>query len=301
MTMTQPAATPPYLDGLADLAAGLDAVILDLWGVVHNGIRPYPFVVETLAGLRAAGIRIGLLSNAPRRVASVAAKLTGMGIDPTHYDVLMTSGEMTRSLLLHPPDPWFAGLGRRCFHLGPPRDADLFDDLPVTRVDRVDEADFVVNTGIDRIEETVADHEPVLARAAALDLPMICANPDLVVTIGTELAICAGTLANRYEDLGGTVRWIGKPHGDVYQHCHSLLGKPPKDRVVAVGDSLRTDIAGARQFGIRSVLVTCGIHAEDFGCAPGARPDMHAIARVLATGPYQPDYLMAELAWGAPA
>ncbi len=277
------------LAGIGPLMGDFDAVILDLWGVVHDGIRPYSGVPGALAELRAAGKGILLLSNAPRRISSVAAKLSGMGIEATAYDHIVSSGEVTRDALIRPPDPWHGGLGRKVYHLGPERDADVLHDVPYDVVSIPEEADFVVNTGIDDFDETVADHEDTLQRCRAAELPMVCANPDLVVTIGDKIAICAGMLAARYEDIGGDVRYHGKPYPSVYARALSLL-ETTHNRVLAVGDSLRTDIAGANRQGIKSVLVLDGIHREEVA-------DGKPVAEIVASSGHRPDYVMEQLAW----
>lgn len=290
-------AVPDPLPGLSAIADGYDAVILDLWGVIHDGLRPYPTVQSALAALKEAGKTICLLSNAPRRAASVAAKLAGMGIEPTAYDVLITSGEVTREALLYPPDSWHAGLGHRCFHLGPERDADIFDGTPQQRMAMPEQADFVVNTGIDRFDETVADHEPMLQRCAAAGLPMICANPDLVVTVGTDIAICAGMMAARYEEIGGEVRYHGKPFSSVYDRCLAQMGIEKPERVLAVGDSLRTDIAGAAKQGMDSVFVLGGIHAEELAMTPDGVPDRAGLTRLIRDSGFKPRYIVDTLRW----
>ncbi|WP_449686966.1 TIGR01459 family HAD-type hydrolase [Aerophototrophica crusticola] len=217
--------TLPIHVGLSQVADRYDGFILDLWGVVHDGVAPYPGVPECLAALKARGKKICLLSNAPRRVAAAKAKLDGMGLDAGLYDFLYTSGEASFEALRDPPDAWHAALGPRLFHIGPPRDNDVYDSLPGrVRVDTPDQADFVVNTGIDDFDETLADYEPVLQACAARRLPMLCANPDLVVVVGTKMVICAGELARRYEELGGSVAWHGKPFPSVYRRCFQLLG-----------------------------------------------------------------------------
>jgi HAD superfamily hydrolase (TIGR01459 family) len=288
----------PLLSGLAAVADRYDAFILDLWGVLHDGQKPYPGVPECLAGLRRAGKRVILLSNAPRRIPSTLEKLVGMGLDPALWDHIVTSGEATHQALLHPPDAWHAALGARLFHIGPPRDNDVYERLPGrTRVDSPDEADFVLNTGIDDFDETVADYEDVLQACARRRLPMVCANPDVIVVVGGKMAICAGTLAARYEELGGDVRYHGKPHPGVYATCFGLLGAMPRSRIVAIGDSLRTDIGGANAAGINAILVTGGIHREELGTEWGGDPDPDALARIAHAAGRHPSAAMPRLVW----
>lgn len=288
----------PLLPGLAGIADRYDGFILDLWGVVHDGVRPYAGVVECLRALRAAGKRVCLLSNAPRRIQAAAAKLTAMGVTPDLYDALHTSGEASFEALRDRSDAWHAALGPRLFHIGPPRDNDVYDSLgDRMRVDSPEEADFVLNTGIDGYDETLVDYAPLLQRCRALGLPMLCANPDLVVVIDDRLVLCAGELARHYGDLGGDVRYHGKPHAPVYRRCFDLLGGLAPDRILAVGDSLRTDIAGANAAGIDSLLITGGIHREELGTVLGQLPGPAELGRLLDGNPHRPTYAAAGLRW----
>jgi HAD superfamily hydrolase (TIGR01459 family) len=287
----------PILDGMGEIAGRYDGFILDLWGVLHNGEQPYPGVIDCLDRLRAAGKRICLLSNAPRRCRSVVGKLSAMGITPDHYDHLMTSGEATYEALRDRPDGWHRALGRRCLHIGPERDDDVFEGLDLDMVDRAEDAEFVVNTGIDSFDETVADYAGLLADCARRRLPMICANPDLVVVVGTRMTICAGTLAAHYEDLGGDVRYHGKPHPPVYARCLDLLGLSDRSRIAAVGDSFRTDVAGANAAGIDALLITGGIHLEELAGGWGERPDPSRLLAAAKAGGHFPQAVLPRFAW----
>ncbi len=258
-----------HLDGFAALAGAYDGFVVDLWGVVHDGISPYPGALDCLQRLRRAGRRVVLLSNAPRRVAAVRAGLRAMGIAEALYDGIVSSGEATREALRQRYDPWFAGLGRRLLHLGPPKDAELFEGLGLDQVDDPETADFLLNTGPDD-EEAEAGTEPylpLLRACAARRLPMLCANPDLEIVRGGRRIPCAGMLARFYEQFGGSVRSIGKPYPEVYRIVRSML-ELPAARILAVGDALATDIAGAAAAGLPSCWVLGGIHAEAIGDDP---------------------------------
>jgi HAD superfamily hydrolase (TIGR01459 family) len=230
---------------------------------VHNGVVPYPGVLDCMAQLRAQGLRILLLSNGPRRAAAAQTLLRPMGIEDDLYDSILTSGEMVYRLLREKSDPWFARLSANFFHMGPSRDESVFDGLDLDRVP-VGEAGWILATGIDDNEDprSLAPYEPTLQQARAKNLPMLCANPDLHVVRGEKTLLCAGAIAARYEAIGGDVRWIGKPYGEVYRHARAMLDVPD-DRILAVGDSLRTDIAGAKTAGIESCWVLGGIHADE--------------------------------------
>ncbi|GBQ37387.1 TIGR01459 family HAD-type hydrolase [Gluconacetobacter azotocaptans] len=254
------------LDDFAPLAARYDGFIVDLWGVVHDGVAPYPGARDCLARLCGMGRRVVLLSNAPRRVDVVREGLRAMGVTDDLYDGIMTSGEYTRGLLRGRTDPWCAGLGRRMFHMGAPKDFNLFEGLDLEQVTDPASADFILNTGPDqdRGENDPAPYLPVLAACAAHGLKMICANPDMEVIRGGRRLICAGLLASLYEQKGGEVRWIGKPYPEVYQPVLDMLGLP-RDRVLAVGDALATDMRGAQRVGVDGCWVLGGIHQEMIG------------------------------------
>lgn len=252
-----------FLTGFAPLAGRYDGFIIDLWGVLHDGVTAYPGAASCLKRLRAAGKRTVLLSNAPRRSHMARAAMRAMGIPDDLYTDLLTSGEATHYALARRADPWFASLGPRVFHLGPERDRNVIEGLDLVRADWPAGADFVLNTGPDDHQSPtdVGAFEELLRDCAAHRLPMICANPDLEVIRGGERVICAGALAIRYEALGGDVRWVGKPDPAIYQPVLAMLGVPAA-AVLAVGDSLRTDIAGAAAAGIASAWVLGGIHDE---------------------------------------
>lgn len=255
----------PLYPGLCALAEGYDGFIVDLWGVLHDGVRAFPAAVACLEELKRRDKRILILSNAPRRAAAVAARNAELGIPPRLVDAVMSSGEEAWQCLLDRPDPWYRGLGQRSYHLGPARDLGMREGLDYTFVDDLSAADFVLLTGALSPEDESKDYLPLLRRALDRALPMVCANPDLEVIRGGRREICAGTIALLYEEIGGEVRYHGKPHADIYDTCLALLDGIPRARIAAVGDSLRTDIAGAARAGIDGIFVTGGIHGDELG------------------------------------
>ncbi|MDA8051629.1 MAG: TIGR01459 family HAD-type hydrolase [Rhodospirillales bacterium] len=277
-----------HVAGMAGLAREYDGFIVDLWGVVHDGVAPYPGAAECLARLKAAGKRAALLSNAPRRAAAAAAAMQAMGIGEGLYHALLTSGEATHMMLRDRTDPWFAALGRHVFHLGPERDRNVFEGLDYEPVEEPEQADFVLNTGPDdhRNPTRLEEFEPVLEACQAARLPMVCANPDREVVRGGVRVLCAGALAERYRELGGKVRKVGKPDPAIYAPVLALLGLP-RERVLAIGDALETDIAGAAAAGIASAWVLGGIHGQALGDDREAAEEMAGLAGLspLATLP----------------
>lgn len=286
------------LSGFAPLAERFDGFILDLWGVVHDGVKPYPGAVDCLARLKQAGRRCVLLSNAPRRAGAAQAAMRAMGIADDLYAGILTSGEAVHIALRDRDDAWFAALGARVFHLGPERDRNVIETLPLIRVESPAEAEFVLNTGPDdhQAGQAVEDFAPVLEACLAARLPMVCANPDLEVIRGGVRVICAGALAQRYGAMGGEVRSLGKPDPAIYPRVFAMLGLDPA-RVMAVGDALRTDIAGAAAVGIASAWVLGGIHAEELGVAEGTLPPPGVAEARAAEEGLAPEAVLPAFRW----
>jgi len=284
-------------DGLAALADGHDAFIFDLWGVLHDGVRAYPEAVACLRELKARGKPVLVLSNAPRPAHQVAAKMRAVGIPDDAWDHLMSSGEDAWRHLAQRPTPWYRALGRRMYHLGPDRDRAMREGVDAEAVTDLDAADFLLNTGPPNDERSVEPLVPLLEKAVARGLPMICANPDKVVMRGDTRELCAGSLAERHESLGGTVVYHGKPYPPIYRTCFAMLGDPDPARVAAVGDSLHTDIAGAHAMGMAGIMVTGGIHAEALGVRMGERPDAGALTALCAREGIWPTAALPALRW----
>ncbi len=279
--------------GLSEVPAR--AMILDLWGVIHDGVTPYPDAHATLSALRRSGGKTVLLSNAPRRSEALIAQLESMGLGRDLYDHVLSSGEAVHQELAHRTDPFYAQLGRRFHHMGPERDRNIFEGLDLACVP-IEQADFIINTGPSRFEETVEDYLPVMEQGIKRRLPMICANPDKIAIRQGRPVICAGALAERYTQLGGEVSQRGKPDPAIYTMALNLLEVPPMD-VVAVGDALHTDIKGGNDAGIRTVLVTQGIHAAELGILPGEEPEEQKLRETLVRHGETPWAVMAGFCW----
>ncbi len=276
---------PKRIRGLGDIAGFYDGFILDLWGVVHDGVKPFETTIETLEELKRAKRIVWLLSNAPRRSWVVRDKLTEMGIGQDLYDGVLTSGEATWMAL---KQKYLKQWGTRCYHLGPrDKDATLYEALIIDIVDTPAEADFVLNSGVEDFNDTAEKYQPVLQACFERGLPMICANPDRIVHVEDKLVICPGTFADTYEQMGGQVIYFGKPHRAVYSICLENMGV---QRVLAVGDGMQTDIAGATGAGLDSVLVTSGIHRHEVA-------DESRLQELLRRYPYRPSYLLQRFEW----
>ncbi|HVZ09420.1 TIGR01459 family HAD-type hydrolase [Rhodopila sp.] len=286
-----------HLTRFAALAERYDGFVLDLWGVIHDGVKAFPHAVETLRHLRAAGKKTILLSNAPRPNKAVQHMMQRMGIEDALYTDMLTSGEAVRRALRSPPDLWWAELGQRVFLLGPERDRPVLTGLPLIDATSPAEADFVLNTGPDdhRNPSDMAEFEDVLQDCFRSRLKMICANPDLVVIRGGVRVLCAGSLAARYQALGGDVRSLGKPDPAIYQPVLQQLDLPP-ERVLAVGDSLHTDIAGATGVGLDACWVLDGIHGSALSDGSGGF-DRVRVEQAAADAGLSPVATVPRLVW----
>ncbi|MFF9553091.1 TIGR01459 family HAD-type hydrolase [Methylobacterium fujisawaense] len=298
MTATATPAPIPTLQGLAEVADRYDLILCDVWGVLHDGQKAHEAAGEALIRFRgrpgARPRRVVLVSNAPRPGDGVGRILDRFGVPREAYDAILTSGDLTHDLIAARP-------GARIRHLGPERDLGIFQGLDLSLVPE-SEADLVVCTGLfDDRSETPDDYRPELERLAARGLTMICANPDLVVESGNRLIPCAGLLAAAYAEIGGPVVYAGKPHRPVYEAAlakgAALTGAPVDPaRVLAIGDAIRTDIVGARGFGIASVLVARGIHAEELGVT-AAHHRLGDVAEWLGRQAVHPDGVIERLVW----
>ncbi len=284
----------PIVSHLRNLAPRYDVIFSDIWGVLHNGIAAHAEACAALAHFRDGGGKVVLISNAPRPCWSVMEQLDRLGAARSAYDAVVASGDVTHELALSQPVP-------RCYHIGAPQDEALFRDLAVARTGMHDAA-FIICSGLRHDErETAEDYRAELAALAALKLPMICANTDLLVERGTKLIACAGALAVIYEELGGTVIQAGKPYRRIYEmtlaKAEALLGRSAdKDRILAIGDAIRTDVIGAHRFGIDCLFLTSGIHAHQTHDGAG-QIDAGSLAAFLASGDAQPTAIMRHLVW----
>jgi HAD superfamily hydrolase (TIGR01459 family) len=284
---------PSFVDHFAPLAADYDVVLCDVWGVVHNGLTAFPDACEALARFRAAGGTVLLITNAPRPAGVVVRLLDKLAVPHATYDGIVSSGDVTQDVMLARRD-------QRVFTIGPQRDLPTFTELGITFAP-AESADYVVCTGLfDDDRESPENYRPLLMKLRERNLFMVCANPDLVVERGERLVYCAGAVADLYASLGGEVLYAGKPHRPIYQTALAKATaargkKPPLDRVLAVGDSVRTDLAGAAGFGIDCLFVTAGIHAEELGGRD--TPDAGLLLSIFADAKIYPKAVTRRLVW----
>ncbi len=280
----------PIVESVHSLTPAADVWFVDIWGVLHDGVRPFRAAVDACLTFRRGGGRIVLVSNSPRRSDGVRAQLAGVGVDAGAFDAIITSGDVSRHLIAD-------YLGRRVLHIGPPRDLPIFEGLGVVLVEDEARADVAVCTGLrDDERETAADYAPILAALHERNIAMICANPDKAAVRGGRLIPCAGAIAEAYQVLGGRVQYAGKPYPPIYTAAFAIAAAltgsaVDPSRVLAIGDGVATDIDGAARAGIRSVFIASGVHVPD------SQPLGAAAADLFATHAKKPIAVMRQLAW----
>ncbi|MGB6175990.1 MAG: TIGR01459 family HAD-type hydrolase [Methylocella sp.] len=288
--------------GLADLASGYNVILSDVWGVVHDGLAAFAGAAEALSRFRAGGGKVVLMTNSPNPGRIVAAQLARLGVPRKAYDGIVSSGDVTVSLLV-------ARAGGGLFHIGPPDETALFEEVlalcgETPHFVPLKQAEFVLCTGLaDPWHETPADYDALLAAMRARNLDLICANPDIVVEEGGKLFYCAGAIAERYAGAGGKVIQAGKPFAAIFALALELAGGPGKrpidrSRVLVIGDAMRTDIKGAHDQGFDSLFVTSGIHRKELhGGAKGAALDAAAFRQFLEAADFAPTAAIPALVW----
>lgn len=284
---------PPLIEHFAMLAPNYDLVLCDVWGVVHNGVRAFAPACDALARFRRGGGTVVLLTNAPRQNDVVTGFLDKLRVPREAYDLVVSSGDVARAVIEARRDD-------TVFHIGPERDHPVFTDLQIAFAPAT-EADYAVCSGLyDDTTETPEHYRALLTTLKERDLLMLCANPDLVVERGHELVYCAGAIADLYQSMGGEVLYAGKPYRPIYeqalQRAFALRGAGvPHARVLAIGDSVRTDLSGAAAFGVDCLFVAAGIHAAELGGA--GRVDHQALAAMFGDAGVLPKAVTQRLAW----
>jgi HAD superfamily hydrolase (TIGR01459 family) len=285
--------SPPFTPHFSALASAYDVVLCDVWGVVHNGVVAFADACDALGRFRRQGGTVVLITNAPRPAAVVMTILDGLHVPRAAYDAIVSSGDVTRAVIA-------ARAGERVFHVGPERDVPMFEGLDAPLAG-VESADYVVCSGLfDDTTESPHDYAALIAAMREHDLPMVCANPDIVVERGDKLVYCAGAIADLYAAAGGDVLYAGKPYRPIYEQAVEVArcarGRAVEPaRLLAVGDSVRTDLKGAAAFGIDCLFVTGGIHAEELGGRD--RPSTAALGDVFAAAGLAPKAVMQRLVW----
>jgi HAD superfamily hydrolase (TIGR01459 family) len=280
-----------FIDRLSQITPGYQAIVCDVWGVIHNGEWSFPAASKALEKARADGLAVILVTNAPRRADKIIEQLGGLGVLSTAFDRVVTSGDATRGMIAQGP--------RLIFHIGKNMERTVYEELDIELCEER-EADAIVCTGLFNDEvETPADYLDLLSRLRSRDLPMICANPDIMVERGTRHIHCAGAIAGEYQQMGGHVAMAGKPHKPIYdlalREAASFLGhEVDPSKVLAIGDGLLTDVKGAVNCGFDVLYISAGIHAREYG--GHGRPDHAALQAWLKKNSVAPVATMPKLA-----
>ena len=295
-----PAAPVRLLSGLSEVASDYDVIFSDIWGVLHNGESCFQAAADALMRFRAAGGTVVLITNAPRPNGPIRDQLDRLRVPREAFDEVVTSGDVTIAAIL-------AHAGTPLFHIGPERDLALYRAVAAVgrapELASLDRAGVVVVTGLTGDESGVPeDYDGELEAMLERRLPLICANPDLVVHVGDQLKYCAGAIAERYHAKGGTVIYAGKPHAAIYQAClaKAVAQKGPAidpARVLAIGDALHTDVAGAVLQGLDVLFVTSGIHRDESHRTGDGQLDPDAFQAMIAAAAHRPTSAIAALAW----
>src|SRR2546430_441358 len=279
-----------FVERLRDLVCRLLLELNDIWGVVHNGLVAFPEACEALHTFRRQGGTVILITNAARPADSVQRQLRKLSVADDIYDAIVSSGDLTRHFVADHP-------GRKMFWIGPERDSSIHGGLDAVMAP-LEQADYIVCTGLcDDETESAEDYRAMMLQAREHKLPLVCANPDIVVERGDRLIYCAGAVAELYRELGGEVIFYGKPHRPIYERAMALAAErrgrqTSLDRVLAIGDSVRTDLTGAFGFGIDCLFLTRGIHSEEFEGIDQLDP-----TSVKELFGHPPRALMRELRW----
>ena len=281
------------MTSLSDIAGEYDAILSDVWGVLHNGIEAHPSAVDALLRYRERGERVVLITNAPRPSPPIMEMLDRLKVPRDAYDAMVSSGDVTRAMIA----PY---RGQTLHYVGPPEENDgLFEGFDIT-LGAPEDAKAVIVTDLDDDDQTPDDYTDRITVWLRHRLPMICANPDRVVEHGTQLIYCGGALADLYEARGGRIHMAGKPYRPIYdaalKAAEAAAGRPlDRGRILAIGDSVRTDAIGAANAGLDLLFVTGSIHAEELDAF--GSPDPNAIRDLVAPSGARLKAFMPRLAW----
>ena len=285
------------LSGMSALMSGFDGFIVDQWGVLHQGSRPYPGAIDCLARMREAGKHVVVLSNSARREADNILLLEQMGFPGRLFERVVSAGEDARTAIIARSTPFHAKLGKRCYAFTRAGERSVLEGIGLSFVTTIDEADFLAAIGIDTPYRPLSDYDAELHAARSRALPMICANPDITRFHHGALVEATGALARRYVELGGEVFHHGKPWPAIYASCLAALGHCAPGRVIAVGDSIEHDIVGAARVGLASAFIAGGIHAAELGAACGKQPDPATWREFEHRAIAKPDYWLPAFIW----
>ena len=279
-----------FINKISVIEKNYSLFLIDLWGVIHNGIKIFPEILEVLRNLQKKKKEIIFITNAPRRALVIENQLTEFGIDRKLYSRVISSGEITWRYLFEK----FRDKNVNILHIGPPRDNHLIDGLIYKKVSKPEEAEIIVNTGPWGDNDKLENYKNILDQSLNNKLPMICSNPDKEVIRGDKFMICAGKLAEYYEEKGGTVKYFGKPYPEIYSHIFKSIDFINKEKILVIGDSLENDIKGANLQKCDSLLISNGIHREFNN---GVGKISKNIYNLIALKKIYPNFISYNLSW----
>jgi len=290
-----------FSQGIYEFMDSYDAFIIDQWGVLHNGVKAYDGAIDVLNHLKQKNKQVVILSNSAKRADSNIERMKKLGIKPSHYKAVVTSGEITWQGLKDQTEAPFKDIGSKCYLIARDDDKSLLSGLEVELVNDIEEAGFILVTSIDTKTTSIESLEADLKKAVGKHIPLICANPDTVTVQGSERGIGPGAIAARYQELGGAAHYIGKPHKGTFRHCISLFDKVIPSRVLVIGDSIQHDIVGGISADLDTAFVLGGIHARDFKPSMSIEQKLKAMDIISKNyGGVHPTWVLESLVWQTP-
>ena len=252
--------TTKEISGLRTISENYEIFILDLWGTIYDGRALFPGIKALLEQLRKRHKKVIFLSNSPQLPEIVHQRLGRLGLSTSHYNHLVTSGGEANSQLISMEPKEFSVFKGTVFEIGPNRFPDTLPKGEFINAENLSQAEWILNAGPDSEDNQLSDYNELLTMARKRNLPMLCANPDKIVFHGKEKHLCAGGIAEYYQSIGGHVIFVGKPYPKVFERCMDFATPETKNKTIMIGDNLETDILGANNFGIHSMLIASGVH-----------------------------------------
>lgn len=286
-----------FIDGMFELVDSYDGFILDQWGVIHDGHKLYPGVTDVLTHLKARKKQVVILSNSAKRSDYNGDRMKKLGLKAGSFKTVLSAGEVTWQGLKNKAEAPFKGLGDNCYLIARGDDRALLEGLGINLVDNIEDANYILLTGVDAPEKTMEDYDPILKKAVAKGLPLICANPDFITIFGNERHMGPGAVAKRYNEFGGVSHMIGKPHKLIFRHALKLFDGIIPSRVVVIGDSLQHDIAGAIASDLDSAFVTQGVHAGAFKAAGSPELKRKVMEQMVQNYGVRPNWVLESMIW----
>lgn len=289
-------------EGISEISDSYNGYLIDEWGTLHDGQSLFPNIIETLQDLKSRGKQIIIVSNSGKRSSDNAKRLKKMGLTNDLYDHVVTSAEVMWQSLADQSQGVFKALGDKCFLINRQGDLSGVDEIDTIQiVDDIDDANFILVTGSDAPDKDLENYyDDILKKASRRRLKMICSNPEKIITINNEHFMGSGEIAQRYEEFGGVVQYIGKPFPSIFQYAINLFEDVYQSQICIIGDSLANDIRGARHLNIDCALIASGMHKGSFSKVKSTA-DIHKVLKMLGKNyGTEPIYFIPKFHWGKP-